>query len=88
MSTYRVASGVLRAELEGKEVLLNTESGVYHLVNETGRIVLEDWELGLAVDEVVQDVARRSGVPEDRVSEDTKKFVAALLERGLIEEVS
>ena len=25
---------VLRAELEGQEVLLNPETGVYHLVNE------------------------------------------------------
>ena len=51
VSRYVMPSHVLRAELEGQEVLLNPETGVYHLVNETGRELLDGLRDGLTIQE-------------------------------------
>lgn len=84
---YRVPGGVLRAELEGKEVLLDPARGTYHLVNETGRRLLAGFESGKSVTEVVQDLTGASGELPSRVASDVDAFVRAMMERGLIEEV-
>ena len=40
MTRYRMPDGVLRADLDGDEVLLNPTTGAYHLLNQTGRQVV------------------------------------------------
>lgn len=86
MRGYRVASGVLRAELEGEEVLLNPATGQYHLINATGREILEAWERGLSSDEAVGAIAERFHKPFEEVDDDARRFATALIERGLLEE--
>jgi hypothetical protein len=51
---YRKPAGILHAELDDEEVLLNPETGIYHLVNRTGRFLLTGWRRG-------KHSARRSG---------------------------
>jgi coenzyme PQQ synthesis protein D (PqqD) len=85
MSQYRVPSGVLRAELEGEEVLLNPSRGIYHLVNETGRAVLNRLEEGKTLEEVVDELSTTWEQPQSTVQADAQLFVDALLERGLLE---
>ena len=41
---YRVSKSVLRASLQGEEVLLSTETDQYHVVNATGRAVIAEFE--------------------------------------------
>jgi hypothetical protein len=83
--TFRVPSNVLRADLEGKEVLLNPDTGVYHLVNATGRSLLEAFEAGTSFDEAVTDIAARSDVDPERVRRDAQVFVDDMLSRRLLE---
>ena len=85
MSQYRVPSGVLRAELDGQEVLLNPSRGIYHLVNETGRAVLNRLEEGKTLKEVVDELSTTWEQPPAAVQADAQVFVEALLERGLLE---
>ena len=87
MTRYRIADGVLRAEVDGEEVLLNPETGIYHMINSTGRAILVSLQDGSTVDESVTAVARESGASEDRVSTDTHMFLKSLVDRDLIVEV-
>jgi Coenzyme PQQ synthesis protein D (PqqD) len=85
MSQYRVPSGVLRAQLDGEEVLLNPSRGIYHLVNETGRAVLNRLEEGKTLEQVVDELSITWEQPPATVEADAQVFVDALLERGLLE---
>ena len=85
MSRYRVASNVLRAHLEEHEVLLNPESGIYHVVNDTGRRLLGCWGDGLSLEESVSLLVEEMGWEAVQVRADADSFVAAMMERGLIE---
>jgi PqqD family protein of HPr-rel-A system len=84
---YEMPEGVLRAELDGELVLLNPESGVYHLLNPTGRRVMDSLDSGADLDGAVQDLATTSGVDPERARIDAEAFVRDLVERGLLAEV-
>lgn len=88
MARYRIPSGVLRAALEEEEVLLNTETGVYHLLNRTGRALLASFEEGAGLDEATRRLAEETGEAVERVAADAGEFVRAMLARRLLEEVA
>jgi Coenzyme PQQ synthesis protein D (PqqD) len=85
VSQYRVPSGVLRAELDRQEVLLNPSQGIYHLVNETGRVVLNRLAEGKTLEEVVDELSTTWKQSPATVEADAWRFVDALLKRGLLE---
>lgn len=76
---------VLRAELEGDEVLLNTSTGVYHLVNATGKAVLSELDRSATLDEAVSSISRSFGTEEATVRQDVVRFLDALERSGLLE---
>jgi hypothetical protein len=86
MTMYRVPDGVLRAELDGDEVLLNPATGVYHLLNPTGRRVVEGFVEGASLDTLIATIASDSDTQVELVRSDTESFVRAMVERGLLEE--
>ena len=88
MSQYVMPPHVLRAELEGQEVLLNPETGVYHLVNETGRELLDGLRDGMTLEEAAQRLAARKSIPAGQAISDATRFVAEMAERGLLAESS
>lgn len=87
MTHYRVPDYVLRAQLEGDEVLLNPRTGEYHLVNETGRVLLQAFGSGRSLTEGIDDLAERAGQDAAVVRNDAETFVRAMVERGLLESV-
>ena len=87
MTLYRMPAEVLRAKVEGDEVLLNPETGIYHLVNPIGRIVIEALDEAAEPDRAVVELVRRFGVDQDQAERDVEAFVRALLERKLLEEI-
>jgi hypothetical protein len=84
MIRYRLAAGVLRAPLEEQEVLLNLETGIYHLVNRTGRAILTRLEEG-SLEEAAARLSEETGQPLERVLREARAFLTALTERGLLE---
>lgn len=85
MSRYSIPANVLRAEMDGREVLLNPETGMYHLLNRTGRDLLLEIQNGSAIEDAIVTLADRWETPEDTVRNDVRQFLAALEERGLVE---
>ena len=79
------ARDVLHAEVEGEEVLLNPRTGVYHLVNRTGRELLVRMEAGDSLESAIHALAEASGEEIGRVRRDALAFVGAMTDRGLLE---
>ena len=82
--TLRLAPSVMRAKLAHDEVLLNTETGQYHLVNRTGREVLVEIERSGTADGARDRLVAETGAPIETVEDDVMTFVDALLARGLL----
>jgi hypothetical protein len=83
---YRVCEGVLRAQLEGEEVLLNPSTGMYHLLNATGRQLLAEFDRGLSLEQAATVLAESVGIEAEQVRTDSSAFIADMIERGLLEE--
>jgi hypothetical protein len=86
MRTLAFRPGVLRTKLDDQEVLLNEETGMYHLLNATGRELLERVEAGATLDEAEAAIAEASDVPIEVVRRDSEAFLDALRSRGLLVE--
>jgi hypothetical protein len=82
---YSIPSNVLRAEMDGREVLLNPDTGMYHMLNRTGRALVVEIENGSPVEDAIVVIADRWAAPEDTVRQDVQVFLTALEERGLVE---
>jgi hypothetical protein len=87
VTRYRIRPGLLRAPLEQDEVLLNPDTGVYHLANVTGRSVLAALGAGDSVDDVIRQLVEETGQPRERVLADVNAFVQAMVARGVLQEV-
>jgi hypothetical protein len=87
VTRYRVPPHVLRGPLESDEVLLNTETGVYHLINETGRMLFSSFEAGMTLEEGAERLSEERDEPLDRVLVDARRFARAMVERRLLEEL-
>lgn len=81
---FRVPDSVLRAPVSDNEVLLNPQTQIYHLVEGSGRFVLEQLESGLAVGEVASRLADRFGIDTNRALADVRAFVSDMCDRGLL----
>ena len=82
---YQMSAGVLHAEIDGEEVLLNPDTGIYHLVNRTGRSLLVRMDEGSTLDEAIRTLSDESGQDVTRVRVDALSFVQAMTDRGLLE---
>lgn len=87
MSRFEIPDHVLRATLEDEEVLLNTVTEAYHVLNPTGRFLIQAFESGKDFDGSVQDLAERFAQPLEAVRVDAREFVKKMEERGLIKAV-
>jgi hypothetical protein len=59
LTSFRIPPGVLRATVGGEEVLLNQDTGVYHLVNPTGRSLIRAFESGESLEGAIHSHAIR-----------------------------
>jgi hypothetical protein len=85
VTRFRLAQGILRAELEGEEVVLNPGTGEYHLLNPTGRRALLLAEEGLDLDAIVERITMEFAQDASHVETDLLRFVDAMRDRALIE---
>jgi Coenzyme PQQ synthesis protein D (PqqD) len=83
---YRLPGDVLRAVVDDDEVLLEPSSGRYHLVNRTGRAVLDRFDSGEPLEGAIEHLCSETGAPREQVEADVTRFIRAMVERGLLEE--
>ena len=87
MTRYVIPDGVLRATIQDEQVLLNADTGVYHLVNQTGSRVIGLMGEGRTVSDAVDELAREGDRPREQVARDVDAFMKAMTRRGLLVEV-
>jgi Coenzyme PQQ synthesis protein D (PqqD) len=85
---YRMPAGILHAEVDDEEVLLNPETGMYHLLNRTGRFLLERMDAEETLDQAILSLSADAGEDLNRVKGDAMSFVEAMTTRGLLEPVT
>ena len=85
MTRYRIPHAVLRATMDDEEVLLNQNTGVYHLVNPTGLSLIRSFEAGDSLEQAIAALAEETGVDRRRIEVEASEFVDAMLVRGLLE---
>lgn len=83
----RMPQGVLVAELDGDAVLLNPETGMYHMLNGSGRRLLDSFDAGASLAQAADALANAAGADADQVRADSESFVRSMIDRGLLEEV-
>jgi hypothetical protein len=66
---------------------LNPETGVYHLLNQIGRIVVDEMERGSNLEEAVQAIQGLTGADLRVIAEDARAFLDDMLDRQLLTEV-
>ena len=82
---YRLPATVLRAQLETSDVLLNTTSGLYHLLSGSGPGIVEQLQAGATVEAVIATLADRTDGDPGRIRADVTAFIASLVRQGLLE---
>ena len=85
---YRTPDGVLHARIDDEEVLLNPDTGIYHLVNVTGRWLLDRMDEGQTLAEAIRSLSDAAGEDPQRVSAEAVSFVEAMEARGLLEQAT
>ena len=85
MTSYRLPDGVLRAALEDQDVVLNTNTGVYHLLNASGASLLAAMDGGASWEDAVAALAGDAGLAPEAARADAEAFRSAMIERGLLE---
>lgn len=81
----RANAGAVYHDLAEGGVLLDVESGEYFSVNGTAREVWKLIDGDKPVADLVAGLAELTGEQADRISADVHRFVAAMIERGLLE---
>jgi Coenzyme PQQ synthesis protein D (PqqD) len=83
---YVLPDGVLQASLHDEKVLLNQQTGLYHLLNPTGVELLRLMGEGHTLDEAADAIADATGMSKARVRRDARSFVDEMTCRGLLVE--
>jgi DNA-binding CsgD family transcriptional regulator len=84
---YVLPDGVLQASLHDEKVLLNQQTGLYHLLNPTGVELLRLMGEGHSLDEAADAIADATGMSRARVGSDARSFVGEMTRRGLLVEL-
>ena len=86
MIIYRKKEGLLTRKIANENIIVETDNGFCHVMNNVGSIVWDNLDdkciedIIKAVENVVEVPAEGKGIIES----DTKEYVGLLLEKGLI----
>jgi hypothetical protein len=82
---YRVPEGVLATELSGETVLLDSASGVYFNLNESGTLIWRTLAERGSADAAVEALTSAFGVGAEQAAADVRELIEQLQVRGLVE---
>lgn len=83
-ATVVATEDCVSATLDGEEIMLHTESGVYYGVNPVGRRIWELVQSPTTVDEIYQRIAEEYDVSPDQCRDDVMDFLDDLAAADLV----
>jgi hypothetical protein len=84
VATYAACPGVMARDLEQETVLLDTVSGAYFHLNETGSFVWSRLIVGTSLDALTDELVEATEVSAEVARQDVAELLEALESRGLI----
>lgn len=86
-SSMRVvaASDTVSTDVDGEQVLLNLETGMYHGMNTVGTDIFEMIEEPRSVADLTAEISEKYEIDEETARTDVREFLDSLLEAGLVE---
>lgn len=88
MTVYRLRQDGLRwREIAGEAVVVDVPSSTYLSANPAGTLLWAELAEGATTQELSAKLVERFGIDVARAHEDAERFVAGLLDRGLVEAV-
>lgn len=69
---------------EDGAAVLDTKRGTISTLNATGAYVWQALERGGLEEDIVEELARKTGSPPDAIRQDVSDFIAALQEHGML----
>jgi hypothetical protein len=84
VTAYSAAPGVLAQQLDDEVILLDTASGVYFRLNDSGAAAWDLIEQGRDLPGIVTELASRFGQPESVIQADISALLQDLESRGLV----
>ncbi|OCC15628.1 hypothetical protein DBT_0979 [Dissulfuribacter thermophilus] len=82
---FQRTDGKISADLEGEEVILDMDSGMYFGLNEVGQFIWKRLEEPSSFRSLLDSMLSEYDVTEEQCRQDLKTFLNALLEAGLIQ---
>lgn len=87
-SRLRIPDGILSHNLQGEEVVLNLNNGVYWGLDAVGTRTWALLQENRRLDSIYEIMREEYEVSEERLRQDLLNFMAQLVDNGLVEVVS
>lgn len=84
-TVFRKCPDVIERMIDGEAVLLDTNTGVYYSLEDTGSRIWEMLDGTMTISDIVSRIVEEYEVSEDRAIEDAGKLFADLEREGLVE---
>jgi hypothetical protein len=84
-SRVRIPDGILSRNLQGEEVILNLDTGVYWGLDPLGARIWQLLQQQSGPDAIVKTLLEEYDVPEARLRLDIEDLLTRLVENGLVE---
>jgi hypothetical protein len=81
---YHLSDSAMSTRVDDETILLDSEGGKYFGINRTGTKMLDAILATGDMDATVHTLSAEYGVEPGRIRKDLEKFLATLIERGLI----
>jgi hypothetical protein len=83
-NTYQISRGLTWRHVNGDLVVMEPESGHYHLFNTIGGRIWRDLVDQQPPDHIARELAQRYDLEWERAQSDVNAFVATLMRKGLL----
>lgn len=81
---YKINKGFIAEKIEGKTIIFDEKKSVLYTFNETASFIFKKLKKGLPENEIVQGVARKYQVKEEKVKKDFKDLLSDLKKKKII----
>ena len=74
----------LTTKLEGRMIILDTETGIYFETNETGTLIWDLLSRSKSREKIIEKIMMEFNTPEDVIIRDVDNFLSICIKKGLI----
>lgn len=81
---YKINKGFITQKLDDKTVIFDGEESVLYTFNETASFIFKKIKKGLSDNEIVEAVAKRYKIEEEKAKKDVRDLLAELRKKKIV----